>query len=400
MKNKNIFLVMRMQILLAIVLLIITGCGSGSGSGNENGNGNGTPDPAPLAVGKHSSYEFKQSAPWVSYDYGQIAIGYADWNQDGKYDYVHGTVSGTTNTAPIQMLMGDGFGRFGADTTLLPVPVPGVVHARKITVGDYNGDGVADFFIADHGFDQFPFPGASPVLMLSSGGKYIQQSIPNVPVGFHHSASSADVTNSGKIDIVVMDTTNGAFYLSNDGKGNFTFTRAPLPLDGSGNSLIWAGYYTTEFIDVDGDGFMDMLVGGHEFQGAVTRVYWGNGTRAFTTANSTALPADPDYGIVLDFVAEDTDGDGIKELIVNRTKSNPFYQGFYIQILSQSNRVFTDVSTRIAPVKSSWPGATAQWVTWIQLVDTNGDKCLDIRNMNKAANLVFLNNCMGVFSRQ
>src|SRR5271169_1737100 len=87
--------------------------------------------PAPFPVRAQSSYAFKQAAPWVATN-GVNAVGYADFNGDGIYDYVTGSVSGSTGTVPITMFLGDSDGSFSSSNSLLPNPVPGVVHARKI----------------------------------------------------------------------------------------------------------------------------------------------------------------------------------------------------------------------------------------------------------------------------
>jgi hypothetical protein len=354
-------------------------------------------EPKPfVTVGTQSSYEFKQAAPWVHYGTatGVNAVGFADFNGDGNYDYVLGLSSNSTSSVPLQMYLGNSSGNFSQATSLL-AGSPATVHARKVIVGDFNGDHVPDFFVADHGYDAPPFPGATPVLVLSGGGKFTQAATPGVSKGFQHGASSADVRGAGKLDIVLLDSTNGAYYLTNDGLGSFTAGWGNLP---ASITTPGANYFTVELIDVDGDGYFDLVVGGHEQDGFPTKVFWGDGSGTFSDSRSVTVPGDPDYPVVLDFLAEDTDGDGVKELVINRTKANPFYEGYYFQILMQANRQFTDASYRIAPSKSNWMGSNAHWVDWIQLVDANQDGVLDLRVMDRSFELVFLNDGHGDFS--
>lgn len=73
---------------------------------------------------------------------------------------------------------------------------------------------------------------------------------------------------SASLPIIVTDTDNGAFLLVNDGAGNFTVTRRGIP-------RLRQGYYTSEVIDLDDDGYCDLIVGGHEHERASTRIYWG-----------------------------------------------------------------------------------------------------------------------------
>jgi hypothetical protein len=179
----------------------------------------------------------------------------------------------------------------------------------------------------------------------------------------------------------------------NDGTGNFVVTRQGIP-------LFRRGYYTSELIDMDDDGYCDLLVGGHEHEGAATRIYWGNGSGTFSDLCAAPIPGDADYPIVLDFDAEDLDGDGIRELVATRTKARPFYQGYYFQILKLSERWVTDVSTRIVSDRAAWEGDTSHWVAWITLRDFNGDGFRDIVVPDKERSLIYLNDGRGHFTRK
>ena len=294
----------------------------------------------------------------------------------------------------MKMLLQTGTGRLVQDDSLFRAGPPGSVHARKIVIADFNRDTYPDAFVADHGFDQRPFPGAASILMLSHGdGTLDVVPVENMPVGFQHSASAADITGDGAPEVFVTDSTHGAFLLLNDGAGHFDVTRQGIP-------TVWHGYFTAELIDLDDDGAYDLLVGGHEHEGAVTLVFWGDSTGTFTEERSSPVPSEPDYRIVLDFDAEDLDGDGHRELVLTRTKSRPFYQGFFLQILDVNARVMTDVSERIVPDRDLWEGAAARWVAWIVIRDFNGDGFLDLVAPDLGCHLVYLNDGQGHFGRQ
>jgi hypothetical protein len=320
---------------------------------------------------------------------GLSAVGYADFNRDGREDVLTGYSSGTRETTPLRMLVQSPSGQLILFNHLLPSPNPGSVCARKIIIADFNGDSNPDAFVADHGFDKPPFPGAQPILLLSQDSKLEVGQIPNIPTGFQHSASAADINGDGAPDIFVTDPTNRAFLLMNDGTGGFTVTRQGIP-------TIQHGYYTSEFIDLDDDGFYDLLVGGHEHEGAETLVFWGDATGTFTPSRSTRIPNDIDYQIVLDFDAEDLDGDGIRELVLTRTKSS--YRGFYFQMLEMADREFADVSDRIVPDRSTWEGRVARWIPWIVLRDFNGDGSLDLVVPDNGCSPVYLNDGEGNFT--
>jgi hypothetical protein len=349
-----------------------------------------TKPPPPLPVAR-TSYENSISDTYVETG-NTLGVGYADFNSDGYEDLLMASLSGTTGTTPIRMFLGYYTGEFIGNNSLLPSPIPGTVHARKIAIADFNGDSIPDAFIADHGYDKPPFPGARPVLLLSKNGKFEAPPMTNIPIGFQHSATAADINGDGKPDIFVTDTTNGSFILLNDGNANFTVTRHGVP-------VIKDGYFTSELIDLDGDGFYDLLVGGHEHDGAITRVYWGDASGTFSDGRMSIIPSDVDYRIVLDFDAADINNDGSLELVVDRTKSQPFYEGFFFQILNLKKRQFTDVSTKITPNRAVWEGSLAPWVTWIMLRDFNGDGSKDIVVPDKARGLVYLNDGLGNFKK-
>ena len=69
-----------------------------------------------------------------------------------------------------------------------------------------------------------------------------------------------------------------------------------------------------EWLDVDSDGFIDLLLGGHEHEDSDTRILWGDGTGVYDDANATVTPKITGNGVVRDIDAGDIDGDGDKDL--------------------------------------------------------------------------------------
>ena len=214
-----------------------------------------TPSPAPAATNTlvptpigvpPSSYQ----ASTTSLCHSRVlplATGYADFDQDGRIDILTGEISGSEYKTPIKLLIQTNSGNFEEDPSLLQSPPPAAIHPRKVVIADFNLDGLPDAFIADHGYDQPPFPGAQSILLLSTEAGLEQAQINNMPTGFQHSASSADINGDEAPDIIVTDATNGSFFLINDGSGNFSVTRNTIP-------TLRHGYYSSELIDVDGDG--------------------------------------------------------------------------------------------------------------------------------------------------
>ena len=98
--------------------------------------------------------------------------------------------------------------------------------------------------------------------------------------------AAGDIDGDGDTDAFVTDFLPA--FLINDGKGNMITTRAYLP---KRFPLDHAGYFTSELIDVDRDGNLDLLVAGHEFGDAPSLILWGNTEPGFANSTASTLPA-------------------------------------------------------------------------------------------------------------
>ncbi|MDN5204916.1 VCBS repeat-containing protein [Fulvivirgaceae bacterium BMA10] len=319
------------------------------------------------------------------------AIAYLDANGDGVTDVFMATgefqLQGEVNSI---LAINDGQGNFTSSTTEFNDNMPPATHARKSIVTDFNNDGLDDVFVFDHGFDANPFPGNNPKLIIQNSVGSFSWTKLSDQTGFHHGGAAADVDNDGDIDVFVGGF--DPFFYINDGAGNLT--KVDDRFDKSIQKI-----FTAELIDVDEDGFVDLLVGAHEQDGDVTSVYWGSTLGTYSNNLRTSLPAFNNYGTVLDLDAEDLDADGDRDLIVNRTGggNSNFYIGSRIQLLSNNGgREFVDVTNKIDN-----PGSDSDaWFPWIRIQDIDQDGDLDFFPDNRDLNFTFINDGNGNFTRQ
>ena len=230
----------------------------------------------------------------------------------------------------------------------------GCLHPRKSIVADFNKDGKPDIFVACHGYDGIPFPGEkSKILLSNNSGNYAISDVGEN--AFTHGVSAGDVNGDGYPDIVTADL---YFYINQkDGtfKRNDSLIRN-LPKSPYNNP----GYFNIELIDLNNDGILDIIAGGHEYntQGADTKIWYGDKDGTFGKLTKT-IPPVKGWGVVNDFTIIKSNGKNI--LYINRTtdptfdSSGSWYQGSLVQ------RYNLDTGESILSDKLTTPN----WVPWM-----------------------------------
>lgn len=302
-----------------------------------------------------------------------LAMAYGDFDGDGDTDIFYSPGDGSRDPLPPELFTNDGTGRFSFAPGFFGPYAAGAVHGRKALPGDFNGDGRVDVFVLGHGYDHPPFPGEAPYVLLSSEDGYVLGERLEHIVGFHHGGASADIDADGDLDVFVTDNFRGPFFLINDGAGFFRQDRTRL------EGIDARGIFTAELVDVDRDQYVDLLVAGHEYEGFRTRILWGDESGVWSTARATLIPEVPGYGIVVDVDAGDLDGDGARDLVIDRTGDTTgpgWYRGYHLQIMRQAGRRdFIDVTQERL---RRYEDPAAQWLLWIRIWDTDDDGDPDI----------------------
>ncbi len=289
---------------------------------------------------------------------GPLAWGAGDFEQTGRL----GLFTATQNyrqwdqgyeeaTGSVANLSDFAFWRAGADGKWSRVAgVKGCLHPRKGVVADFNRDGIPDVFVACTGYDGGTFPGERSKLWLSDGGKgFVLSDV--LDVGYYHGAAAADVNGDGYPDLVVANIKRNpnVYFLINQKDG--TFREDTGRIDGVANA---GPYFSVELLDVDGDGRVDLVMGGHEQSGlAPTRILYGDANGRFgANGRADTIPTLPGRGIVLDFTLL-REG-GRRGLFVGRSADETSTMGFYGSRTLQWVALPTLASRVVLDEKNAW----------------------------------------------
>jgi len=286
-----------------------------------------------------------------------------DFNNDGYSDVIY---IGTMNPNNVEVTGEDTSGLCGSDVCKGYKPLPslylggankkltyapeliidnredsGMSLGRQILVADYNNDNILDFYVADHGIGGGGHNGVRDSYFLSqSNGTWVESSETHLShsnfVVFDHGGATGDIDNDGDMDVVITElngkTGTALWCLMNDGTGYLNKRKC-------GGIFSFA----LELADMDGDGYLDVLLGAHEFENnAFTGIVWNDGRGNFPKHIKTSLPQHKKkWGTVPEVSVADLDKDGDLDIVYSR--AGKLYVGTAIQIIENlGNKRFKD----------------------------------------------------------
>ncbi len=243
----------------------------------------------------------------------------------------------------------------------------GLTQVRKCVLSDFNNDKKNEVMLFSSGYDGVPFPGDSLGIYYVNEKRYQYLS---KDIGYYHGGAAGDINNDGRVDIVAYSggsqviPTHPTAYINNGG-GNFLLSKqlfTNFKQDGTDN------YYTVELFDIDGDGWLDLFLGGREILRIIP-----NKNGVFDRANSTIVQNEANLEL-MDVAYLDFDKDGRMDVLTMSNSAG--YNGYGIRLLLNKTTGFVDATKNYFNVYEE-TGAGA-WIKWIHLFDFDKDGDIDI----------------------
>jgi len=282
-----------------------------------------------------------------------------------------------TGTQPLPSLfLGDADGNLTYSPHLLidNREIPGMSLGGQLLVADYNNDDTLDFYITDNGIEDWAVGYRDSYFLSQPDGTWLESSNthfshPNFKA-YNHGGATGDIDNDGDMDVVYTEMNawergTSFWCLMNDGTGFLKKRKC------SG-----ADSFALELADLDGDGDLDALIGGHEKEyssntSAFTGIIWNDGRGNFNKHNNTRLPEHKQkWSLLPEVSASDLDNDGDLDIVYSRVDDGYINPGIQI-IENLGNKKFKDHGVISLDEEGGW-------IFEIKFRDFDGDADNDI----------------------
>jgi len=296
---------------------------------------------------------------------GSISLG--DVDGDNDLDLLQ---CGSDNTSNYSILyLNDGTGNFTEDNT---VPFTGITSGESVFVDVDNDNDEDVILIGDDGVNLI-----AKLYKNNGFGTYTIATSPFAGVKYGSIAFS-DIDGDNDEDIFIMGEEAGGTILSsncylNDGSGVFTLDAV--------NNFLSLSNGQAKFLDIDDDGFAELLIEGSDGASEKTKLYLNNGMGGFTLDISTLITDLKDGSIAVSDVDNDTDldfiicgyngSDDVTELYIN----NRLTSGL-------TNRENTTISIYPNPSKNSIQITSNEKIVSIKITSLDGKTILSREAIN------------------
>ena len=208
--------------------------------------------------------------------FGTSVSSAGDVNGDGFSDVIVGAYAYSTNTGRVYVYYGGASMNSTADVTMTGEAAADIFGISVSSAGDVNGDGYSDVIVGAEGY--FTFTGRAYVYF---GGTSMNNTADVSMTGeatydyFGESVSSAgDVNGDGYSDVIIgadaYSTNTGRAYVYFGGASMNNTSDVTMTGEATYNSF---GTSVSTAGDVNGDGYLDMIVGADEFSSDTGRTY-------------------------------------------------------------------------------------------------------------------------------
>ena len=269
---------------------------------------------------------------------------FSDDGGDGELECGDGDKCKGTMPLP-SLYLGDADGNLTYSPHLLidNREIPGMSLGGQPIVADYNNDGVMDFYITDPGVQDWD--GFRDSYFLSQkDGTWVESSethLSHPNFISSNNGTTGDIDNDGDMDVVYTEMNRyergtSLWCLMNDGTGFLKKRKC-----GGADS------FNIELADLDGDGDLDALIGGHEKEyssnpSAFTGIIWNNGKGYFPSYDVTHLQQyKKQWSVIPEVSASDLDNDGDLDIVYSRVGDGYINPGIQI-IENLGNKKFKD----------------------------------------------------------